>query len=159
MMAMRRRTSCAVMEVTARCTDAGVCAARTAGTPTAIRSQAHLDTMHSSGRGDECDGRNRETNAPGRTVVRPGAGLGSFALRLTPPQLGLPVGLRLLPRRRVAPWLRPGRRAARLVPWRFARLRARRGDAGGPRARVPPPRAAPLAAAPPTPAGRRRAGD
>ena len=73
MMAMRRTTSCGVMELTARCTDAGDCAASTTGTPAATRTEGSLNTMRSSTRMGDCDGRNRETNAPGRTVVRPGA--------------------------------------------------------------------------------------
>src|SRR5438309_4176516 len=122
MIAMRRTTSCGVMELTARCSDAGDCAASAIGTPAATRTEASLNTMRSSTRMGDDDGRNRETNAPGRTVVRPGASVGSAGSGPAAAQLGL----RLVLRGRIASRLRPRWSAARLIAGRRPRLGARR---------------------------------
>src|SRR2546426_479570 len=122
MMAMRRTTSCGVMELTARCTDAGDCAASTTGTPAATRTEASLNTMRSSTRMGDYDGGNRKTNAPGRTVVRPGASGGSAGSAAAAAQLRL----RLVLRGRIAPRLRPRGSAAGLIARCRPRLGARR---------------------------------
>src|SRR5438093_1600887 len=122
MMAMRRTTSCGVMELSARCTDAGDCAASTTGTPAATRTEASLNTMRSSTRMGDYDGGNRKTNAPGRTVVRPGASVGSAGSAAAAAQLRL----RLVLRGRIAPRLRPRGSAAGLIARCRLRLGARR---------------------------------
>src|SRR5256885_16082232 len=133
MIAMRRTTSCGVMELTARCSDAGDCAASATGTPAATRTEASLNTMRSSTRMGDDDGRNRETNAPGRTVVRPGASVGSAGSGPAAAQLGL----RLVLRGRIPPPAPPRGGAARLIAGRRPRLGARRVVAR----RLPPLRA------------------